>query len=41
MLPVIEVFVKEYGLDEFIVVADSGLMNNDNVEQLERLGYNQ
>jgi len=39
MLPVIEAFVKEYGLDEFIVVADSGLMNNDNIEELERLGY--
>jgi len=39
MLPVIEAFVKEYGLDEFIVVADSGLMNNANIEELERLGY--
>jgi len=39
MLPVVEAFVKEYGLDEFIVVADSGLMNNDNIEELERLGY--
>nr|WP_280752526.1 MULTISPECIES: IS1634 family transposase [unclassified Parabacteroides] len=39
MLPVIEAFVKEYGLDEFIVVADSGLMNNANIEELERLEY--
>ncbi|NDV80080.1 IS1634 family transposase [Dysgonomonas sp. 511] len=39
MLPVVEAFVKEYGLDEFIVVADSGLMNNANIEELERLGY--
>jgi len=39
MLPVIEDFVKEYGLNEFIVVADSGLMNNANIEELERLGY--
>ncbi len=39
MLPVIEKFVKEYNLGEFIVVADSGLMNASNVEELERLGY--
>lgn len=39
MLPVVEEFVKEYSLKEFIVVADSGLMNNANVEELERLGY--
>lgn len=39
MLPVVETFVKEYDLDEFIVVADSGLMNSANVEELERLGY--
>lgn len=39
MLPVVEMFVQEYELDEVIVVADSGLMNNDNIEELERLGY--
>lgn len=39
MLPVVEEFVKEYKMEEFIVVADSGLMNNDNIEELERLGY--
>jgi hypothetical protein len=39
MLPVVEAFVKEYSLDEFIVVADSGLMNSANIEQLEHLGY--
>lgn len=39
MLPVVERFVKGYNLDEFIVVADSGLMNNANIEELERLGY--
>lgn len=39
MLPVIEGFVTKYGLDDFIVVADSGLMNTDNVDELERLGY--
>lgn len=39
MLPVIAEFVERYHLEEFIVVADSGLMNNDNVVELEKLGY--
>lgn len=39
MLPVIADFVNRYHLKEFIVVADSGLMNNDNVVELEKLGY--
>ncbi len=39
MLPVIEEFVKRYSLDEFIVVADSGLMTTANIEELEELGY--
>lgn len=39
MLPVIESFVERYKLEEFIVVADSGLMNTKNIEELERLGY--
>ena len=39
MLPVIEAFVKKYNLEDFIVVADSGLMNNDNIKELESLGY--
>lgn len=39
MLPVVNEFVEKYGLDDFTVVADSGLMNKDNVKELERLGY--
>lgn len=39
MLPVIKDFVNKYKLDDFIVVADSGLMNNDNISDLEALGY--
>ncbi len=39
MLPVVQRFVAEYNLSDFIVVADSGLMTNDNVNELERLGY--
>ena len=39
MLPIIEKFIQKYQLKNFIVVADSGLMNNSNIEELERLGY--
>ena len=39
MLPVIKEFVKRYDLEDFIVVADSGLMTSTNIEELESLGY--
>lgn len=39
MLPVVQQFVEEYNLHDFIVVADSGLMTNDNINELDRLGY--
>lgn len=39
MLPVVQQFVNEYSLHDFIVVADSGLMTNDNITEMERLGY--
>ena len=39
MLPMIESFIKKYELEDFIVVADSGLMNNDNIARLEDEGY--
>ena len=39
MLPVVTEFVRRYNLEDFIVVADSGLMNNDNMAELERNGY--
>ena len=38
MLPVVTEFVHKYKLDNFIVVADSGLMNNDNIADLEANG---
>ncbi len=38
MLPVIREFVARYGLEDFIVVADSGLMNRSNIEALEKDG---
>lgn len=39
MLPVINDFVRKYNLGDFIVVADSGMMNNANIDELERMGY--
>ena len=39
MLPVVKDFVSRYELEDFIVVADSGLMNNDNISDMESLGY--
>jgi transposase len=39
MLPVVKDFVCKYALEDFIVVADSGLMNDDNLSDLEALGY--
>ncbi len=39
MLPVIQEFVKRFSLEDFIVVADSGLMNTANLTELETLGY--
>jgi transposase len=39
MLPVIEDFVKRFGLMDFVIVADSGLMNIENIELLEKNNY--
>ncbi len=39
MLPTINVFVSKYGLENFVVVADSGLMTNANIAELEAHGY--
>ena len=39
MLPTINEFVSKYGLENFVVVADSGLMNNANIAELESHGY--
>ena len=39
MLPVVKDFVRKYALEDFIVVADSSLMNDDNISDLEALGY--
>ena len=39
MLPVIEAFKKKYSLDKLVVVADSGLLSNENIQMLEEGGY--
>lgn len=39
MVPVIESFKSKYKIDNLIVVADSGLLSNKNIEELTRLGY--
>ena len=39
MLPTINEFVSKYGLENFVVVAYSGLMNNANIAELEAHGY--
>ena len=35
MLPTINEFVSKYGLENFVVVTDSGLMNNANIAELQ------
>ena len=39
MLPVVENFVKKFDLKNFIIVADSGLMSNENIALLEEKKY--
>ena len=39
MMPVIEEFVRKYNLDDFVIVADSGLMNEQNIMDMENNGY--
>lgn len=39
LLPVIEGFKAHYKLDELIVIADAGLLSNDNIAQLQNKNY--
>jgi transposase len=39
MLPVIDAFKKKYKLEKLVVIADAGLLSNDNLEQLQSKGY--
>ncbi|HET8861073.1 IS1634 family transposase [Marivirga sp.] len=39
MLPIIEAFKRKYKFKNLTVVADSGLINNENIKSLEERGY--
>jgi len=39
MIPIVEDFVRKFNLDDFVIVADSGLMNKTNISLLESGGY--
>ena len=39
MLPIVEDFVHKFQLSDFVIVADSGLMNKTNISLLESAGY--
>jgi transposase len=39
MIPIVEDFVQRFDLEDFVVVADSGLMNKSNISLLESGGY--
>ena len=41
MIPIIDDFVQRFNLTDFIVVADSGLMSENNVNLLESAGSSQ
>ena len=39
MLPVIEAFKSKFGLKQLVVIADAGLMSNDNIAELQNKNY--
>jgi transposase len=39
MLPVLDVFKSRYKLEKLIVIADSGLLSNDNIKELQQKQY--
>jgi transposase len=39
MLPVIDTFKDKYKLDKLVIIADSGLLSNDNIVELQSKGY--
>lgn len=39
MIPMIDDFKQRFGLDDFVIVADSGFMINRNIELLREGGY--
>ena len=39
MLPVLDTFKEKYNLDKLVVIADSGLLSSQNIEALQKKGY--
>ena len=39
MLPVLDSFKEKYGLDQMVIIADSGLLSNNNIDDLQSGGY--
>ena len=39
MLPVIETFKQKYKIENLVIIADSGLMSNENITKLQQAGY--
>ena len=39
MLPILDAFKEKYKLDKLVIVADSGLLSNQNIEYLQQKGY--
>ncbi|HVX49271.1 MAG TPA: IS1634 family transposase [Chitinophagaceae bacterium] len=39
MLPVIEAFKKDFSLQHLVIIADAGLLSNDNIMELHNKGY--
>lgn len=39
MLPVIDTFKVKYNLEQLVIVADSGLLSNANIDELQQKGY--
>lgn len=40
MLPVVEAFRKKYKLQELIIIADAGLLSNENIQELQQKSMN-
>ena len=39
MIPVIDDFIQRFNIEDFVIVADSGLLNKTNIELLRKAGY--
>ena len=39
MLPIVDAFKNKYNIDKLIIIADSGLLSNQNITELQEKGY--